>query len=50
MGQGLHTKVAQIASKILNIPLKDVHVSETSTDKCVNSSATAASMVFFSFF
>ncbi|KAL5979765.1 xylitol dehydrogenase [Asimina triloba] len=33
MGQGLHTKVAQIAASSFNIPLSAVFISETSTDK-----------------
>lgn len=33
MGQGLHTKVAQIAASSFNIPLSSVFISETSTDK-----------------
>lgn len=35
MGQGLHTKVAQIAASSFNIPLKSVFISETSTDKVI---------------
>lgn len=33
MGQGLHTKVAQVAASSFNIPLSSVFISETSTDK-----------------
>jgi xanthine dehydrogenase molybdopterin-binding subunit B len=43
MGQGLHTKLRQIAAQALGMPVSLVHVTETSTDKVPNASATAAS-------
>lgn len=43
MGQGLHTKMCQIAATDLRIPLSKVFISETSTDKVPNASPTAAS-------
>lgn len=43
MGQGLHTKVAQVAASAFNISLSAVFISETSTDKVPNASPTAAS-------
>ncbi|KAK4875652.1 hypothetical protein RN001_012074 [Aquatica leii] len=43
MGQGLHTKMIQVASQVLEIPHEKIHISETSTDKVPNTSATAAS-------
>lgn len=43
MGQGLHTKMIQVASRALGISTDLIHISETSTDKVPNTSATAAS-------
>jgi xanthine dehydrogenase large subunit len=43
MGQGLHTKVRQIAAEALGVPLSAVRVMPTRTDKVPNTSATAAS-------
>ncbi|KAI9552332.1 hypothetical protein GHT06_022697 [Daphnia sinensis] len=43
MGQGLHTKMLQVASRVLNIPVELIFISETSTDKVPNTSPTAAS-------
>lgn len=43
MGQGLHTKMIQVASRSLGIPAELIHIRETSTDKVANASPTAAS-------
>jgi xanthine dehydrogenase large subunit len=43
MGQGLFTKVRQIAADGLGVPLEAVRVMPTRTDKVPNTSATAAS-------
>ncbi len=43
MGQGLHTKMIQVAATTLKIPFERIHISETSTDKVPNTSPTAAS-------
>ncbi|HET9468789.1 MAG TPA: molybdopterin cofactor-binding domain-containing protein, partial [Vicinamibacterales bacterium] len=43
MGQGLFTKILQIAAESLGIPMSRVRVMSTRTDKVPNTSATAAS-------
>jgi len=43
MGQGLHTKIRQIAAHSLGVTLDAVRVMPTRTDKVPNTSATAAS-------
>ena len=43
MGQGLHTKVLQIAADALGLPLAHIRIMPTRTDKVPNTSATAAS-------
>ena len=43
MGQGLHTKVCAIVAQVLGLPLSQVRISSTDTDKVANASATAAS-------
>jgi xanthine dehydrogenase molybdopterin binding subunit/xanthine dehydrogenase small subunit len=43
MGQGVHTNIAMVAGKELGVPLENVRVMPTSTDKVPNTSATAAS-------
>lgn len=44
MGQGLHTKMVQVASKALKIPTSLIYISETSTNTVPNTSPTAASV------
>ncbi|KAI8902934.1 molybdopterin binding aldehyde oxidase/xanthine dehydrogenase [Globomyces pollinis-pini] len=44
MGQGLHTKMLQIVAHAFEIPFERVFLSETRTDICANTSATAASV------
>src|SRR6476469_4140431 len=43
MGQGLHTKMIQVAATALGVPLDLVRLAPTRTDKVPNTSATAAS-------
>uniref|UniRef100_A0A6J0V358 Xanthine dehydrogenase/oxidase n=1 Tax=Pogona vitticeps TaxID=103695 RepID=A0A6J0V358_9SAUR len=44
MGQGLHTKMIQVASRSLGIPTSKIYISETSTNTVPNASPTAASV------
>ena len=43
MGQGLFTKVAQVAAKCFDVPLSAIKITATDTGKVPNTSATAAS-------
>ncbi|HEY2573711.1 MAG TPA: xanthine dehydrogenase molybdopterin binding subunit [Verrucomicrobiaceae bacterium] len=43
MGQGVYTNIAQIAARELEIPVENIRVMATRTDKVPNTSATAAS-------
>ncbi|XP_050664859.1 xanthine dehydrogenase-like [Leptidea sinapis] len=44
MGQGLFTKMIQVASRALQVDISKIHISEMATDKVPNSSPTAASI------
>ncbi|CAI5732398.1 unnamed protein product [Peronospora destructor] len=44
MGQGLHTKVIQVAALAFGISHEQIHIEETSTNKVPNSQPSAASM------
>uniref|UniRef100_A0A803TI00 Xanthine dehydrogenase/oxidase n=1 Tax=Anolis carolinensis TaxID=28377 RepID=A0A803TI00_ANOCA len=44
MGQGLNTKMIQVASRTLGIPTSKIYISETSTNTVPNASPTAASV------
>lgn len=43
MGQGVNTKIAHVVAECFSIPIDDVKVMATSTEKIPNTSATAAS-------
>ncbi|XP_009460630.1 PREDICTED: aldehyde oxidase [Nipponia nippon] len=43
MGQGIHTKMIQVASRELNIPMSYIHFCETSTTTVPNACASAGS-------
>ncbi len=43
MGQGLHTKILGVATRVLGVSPKRIQLMTTSTDKVPNTSATAAS-------
>ncbi len=43
MGQGLNIKCAQVTAQMLQIPLSQIQITATDTDKVPNTSATAAS-------
>jgi xanthine dehydrogenase/oxidase len=44
MGQGLNTKVCQVAAQAFGIPVEHVYVNDSSTDVVANTMPTAASM------
>ncbi|XP_062710701.1 LOW QUALITY PROTEIN: xanthine dehydrogenase [Aedes albopictus] len=44
MGQGIHTKMIQIAASVLKVPVDIIHISETATATIPNTPPTAASL------
>ena len=44
MGQGLHTKMIQVASRVLKIPIDKIYINESATNLVPNTSPTAASV------
>ncbi|XP_070462911.1 aldehyde oxidase 2-like isoform X6 [Equus przewalskii] len=44
LGQGIHTKMLQVASRELKVPMSHMHICETSTATVPNTIATAASI------
>ncbi|KAL5009538.1 hypothetical protein ScPMuIL_011843 [Solemya velum] len=42
LGQGLHTKMTQVAARALSMPIEKILISETSTDISTNTTALAA--------
>jgi xanthine dehydrogenase large subunit len=43
MGQGVNTKIAQVAAKVFSLPIEDIKVHTTNTLRIANTSPTAAS-------
>jgi xanthine dehydrogenase large subunit len=43
MGQGTHTKIAQLVSNSFGVPFEKIKISATNTSKVPNTSASAAS-------
>ncbi len=43
MGQGLHTKMLQVCSRALGVPIEKIHSNYNSTDTVANATVTAAS-------